>query len=163
MMKSRTMRAALWFMFTLVLAVAALGAQQSTSSDDEKGKALVESKCTLCHGLDEVRVANLDRPGWKELVESMRTKGAELKDDEVSVIVNYLVKTYSQEPDAETKKLVESSCGSCHGLDLVTSAQKTKEEWTEVVRNMISYGATIKESQIPEVSEYLTKRYGPKK
>ena len=37
MIKSRPMRAALWFMFTLVLAVAALGAQQSTSTDDEKG------------------------------------------------------------------------------------------------------------------------------
>src|SRR5262245_52878754 len=162
MMKSRTMRAALWFMFTLVLAVAALGSQQSTSSDDEKGKALVESKCTLCHGLDEVRVANLDRPGWKELVESMRTKGADLEDDEVPLIVSYLVKTYSQDNDSETKKLVESSCGSCHGMDTVTSAQKTKEEWTEVVRNMVSYGAVIKESQIPAVVDYLAKHYGPK-
>src|SRR5215467_14778153 len=163
MAKSRPMRAALWFMFTLVLAVAALGAQQSKSTDDEKGKALVESKCTLCHGLDEVRVANLDRPGWKELVESMRTKGADLKDDEVTLIVNYLVKTYSQDPEAETKKLVEGSCGSCHGLELVTSAQKTKDEWTEVVRNMISYGATIKEPEIPSVADYLAKHYGQKK
>src|SRR5215475_8820961 len=162
MAKSRPMRAALWFMFTLVLAVAALGAQQSKSTDDEKGKALVESKCTLCHGLDEVRVANLDRPGWKELVESMRTKGADLKDDEVPLIVNYLVKTYSQDSDAETKKLIEGSCASCHGMDTVTSAQKTKEEWTEVVRNMVSYGAAIKESQIPEVADYLAKHYGPK-
>ena len=163
MMKSRTMRAALWFMFTLVLAVAALGAQQSTSSDDEKGKALVESKCTLCHGLDEVRVANLDKPGWKELVESMRTKGAELKDDEVAVIVDYLVKTYSHDSSAEAQKLVEGSCGSCHGMDVIISAQKTKEEWTGVVREMISYGATIQESQIPEVADYLAKNYGPKK
>ena len=49
---------------------------------NDKGKALVESKCTVCHGLDEVRVANLEKPGWKELVESMRTKGADLKDEE---------------------------------------------------------------------------------
>jgi hypothetical protein len=67
MMISSSIRAALWFTFTVVVAVAAFGAQQSTSSD-EKGKALVESKRTLCHGLDEVPVANLDRPGWKELV-----------------------------------------------------------------------------------------------
>ena len=163
MMTSKPIRAMLWFIFTVDVAAAAFGAQQSTSSDDEKGKALVESKCTLCHGLDEVRVANLDRPGWKELVESMRTKGADLKDDEVTVIVNYLVKTYSQDPEAETKKLVEGSCGSCHGLELVTSAQKTKDEWAEVVRNMISYGATIKEPEIPSVADYLGKHYGQKK
>jgi mono/diheme cytochrome c family protein len=161
-MKSMPTRATLWFICTAVVAVAALGAQ-SSSNDDEKGRALVESKCTLCHGLDEVRVANLDKPGWKELVESMRTKGADLKDDEVAVIVDYLVKTYSHDSGAEAKKLVEGSCGSCHGMDVVTSAQKTKEEWTGVVREMISYGATLQESQIPEVADYLAKNYGLKK
>jgi cytochrome c5 len=125
-MKSVPTRAALWFICTAVVAVAALAAQQSSSSDDEKGKALVESKCTLCHGLDEVRVANLDKPGWKELVESMRTKGADLKDDEVTLIVDYLVKTYSPDTGSQTKKLVEGACGSCHSMDVVTSAQKKK-------------------------------------
>src|SRR5439155_16996905 len=31
----------------------------------------------------------------------------------IPIIVNDLVKTYSQDPDAHTKKLVEGSCGSC--------------------------------------------------
>ena len=48
-------------------------------------------------------------------------------------------------------------------MDIVASAQKTKDEWTGVVREMISYGADIKESQIPAVAEYLAKNYGPKK
>ena len=48
-------------------------------------------------------------------------------------------------------------------MDVIISAQKTKEEWTGVVREMISYGATIQESQIPEVADYLAKNYGPKK
>ena len=123
MMTSKPIRAMLWFIFTVVVAAAAFGAQQSTSSDDEKGKALVETKCTLC----------------------MVSMKLELH------------------PEAETKKLVEGSCGSCHGLELVTSAQKTKDEWTEVVRNMISYGATIKEPEIPSVADYLAKHYGQKK
>ena len=32
-------------------------------------------------------------------------------------------------------------------MDIVASAQKTKDEWTAVVRDMISYGADIKESR----------------
>ena len=48
-------------------------------------------------------------------------------------------------------------------MDIVASAQKTKDEWTAVVRDMISYGADIKEAQIPVVVEYLAKNYGPKK
>jgi hypothetical protein len=84
----------------------------------KKAKLWSNRTARYAHGLDEVRVANLDRPGWKELVESMRTKGADLKDGEVTVIVNYLVKSYSQDPEAETKRLVEGGCGSCHGLEL---------------------------------------------
>ena len=153
----------MWFLVTVLIAVASLAAQQSTSSEDDKGKALVQSKCTVCHGLEEVQAANLDKAGWKELVESMRTKGADLKDEEVPVIVNYLAKTYSRDSGADAKKLVEGSCGSCHGIDIVQSAQMSKEEWTGVVREMISYGADIKESQVSDVADYLARNYGPKK
>jgi len=59
-------------MSTVLLAVGSLAAQQSTSSsDDDKGKALVESKCTVCHGLDEVRSqisTSLDGKSWWNLV-----------------------------------------------------------------------------------------------
>ena len=164
MMKFIRAKGAMWFMSTILLAVGSLAAQQSTSSnDDDRSKALVESKCTVCHGLDEVWSAKLDKSGWTESIKFMRTKGADLKDEEVPIIVNYLMRTYSQDPDADTKKLVVSVCGSCHGMDIVASAQKTKDEWNGVVREMISYGADIKESQIPAVAEYLAKNYGPKK
>jgi hypothetical protein len=74
--------------------------------------------------------------------------------------VDYLVKTYSPDTGSQTKKLVEGACGSCHSMDVVSAK---KEEWTGVVRDMISYGAPLKESDISEVADYLAKNYGPKK
>src|SRR5262249_42406113 len=124
---------------------------------------LVQTKCTQCHGLDEIQAEKTDRAGWQELVDAMRSRGAELTNDEATIVVNYLTKTYSQDSGAETKKLVEAICGSCHGMDIVISAQKTKDEWTGVVREMVGYGADIKEPQIPSIAEYLAKNYGPKK
>jgi len=165
-MKSLSVKTFVWVVLTLVVAGAlAAQTQPSSSNDDDKGKALVQSKCTKCHGLEEVEAANLDRASWKETIEFMRTKGADLKDEEVNVIVNYLVKTYSSSPssDAATKKLVEGTCGSCHGMDIVASAQKTNDEWAGVVREMIAYGASVKEDQISDVADYLSKNYGPKK
>jgi len=165
-MKSLSVKTFVWVVLTLVVAGAlAAQTQPSSSNDDDKGKALVQSKCTKCHGLEEVEAANLDRASWKDTIEFMRTKGADLKDDEVNVIVNYLVKTYSSSSsgDEATKKLVEGTCGSCHGMDIVASAQKTKDEWAGVVREMIAYGASVKEDQISDVADYLSKNYGPKK
>ena len=165
-MKSLSVKTFVWVVLTLVVAGAlAAQTQPSSSNDDDKGKALVQSKCTQCHGLEEVEAANLDRASWKETIEFMRTKGADLKDDEVNVLVNYLVKTYSASSngDEATKKLVEGTCGSCHGMDIVASAQKTKDEWAGVVREMIAYGAGVKEDQISDVADYLSKNYGPNK
>src|SRR5215831_7996546 len=165
-MKSLSVKTFVWVVLTLVVAGAlAAQTQPSSSNDDDKGKALVQSKCTKCHGLEEVEAANLDRASWNETIEFMRTKGADLKDDEVNVIVNYLVKTYSSSSsgDEATKKVVEGTCGSCHGMDIVASAQKTKDEWAGVVREMVAYGASVKEDQISDVADDLSKNYGPKK
>ena len=151
---------AVWLIVSVGLAAAA---QQATTTDDERGKALVQTKCTQCHGLDEIQAENTNRAGWLEVVDAMRTRGAELTNDEATVVVNYLTRTYSQDTSAETKKLVESTCGGCHGMEVVTSAQKSKDEWVGVVREMIGYGASLKEEQIGTVADYLGKNYGPKK
>lgn len=60
-MKSLSVKTFVWIVLTLVVA-GALGAQTqpSSSNDDDKGKALVQSKCTKCHGLEEVEAANLE-------------------------------------------------------------------------------------------------------
>ena len=71
--------------------------------------------------------------------------------------------TPGDDNDAEMKKLVERACTSCHSIEMVTTAQKDKDEWTDVIRNMVSYGAEVKEAQVPVLAEYLTKHYGPKK
>src|SRR5438046_2560229 len=107
-MKSTSVRCALWLVFTGLLAAAAMAAQQATVSDD-KAKALLESKCTSCHGLDQVETAaKRDKAGWKAVVDSMRSKGADLKDDEATTVVDYLAKTYGADADAEMKRLVET-------------------------------------------------------
>src|SRR5436190_18269866 len=99
-MKSTSVRCALWLVFTVLLAVAAMASQQATG--DDKAKALLESKCMSCHGVDQVQsAAKRDKAGWKVLVDSMRSKGADLKDDEATTLVDYLAKTYSVDADAE--------------------------------------------------------------
>src|SRR5215471_4049399 len=97
MLKSITVKLAVWLIVSVVLAAAALAAQQATTTDDERGKALVQTKCTQCHGLEEIQAENTDRAGWNEVVDAMRSRGAELTNDEATVVVNYLTKTYSQD------------------------------------------------------------------
>ncbi|MEW5718032.1 MAG: heme-binding domain-containing protein [Chloroflexota bacterium] len=57
--------------------------------------------------------------------------------------------------------LVQARCASCHGLDRVTSAKKTREQWAQTVTRMVSKGAQLSAAEQTTVIEYLSKTYGP--
>ncbi|PYV30193.1 MAG: hypothetical protein DMG09_28095 [Acidobacteria bacterium] len=60
------------------------------------------------------------------------------------------------------KKLLDTSCGGGHGLDLISARQATQDEWKEIVERMIARGASIPEKDITPLVQYLAKAYGPK-
>jgi cytochrome c5 len=63
-------------------------------------------------------------------------------------------------PEGDGRKIVESTCGSCHGLDIVTSKQYSKERWQSVVTEMIAQGAPLTKAQVSRVVEYLARNFG---
>jgi hypothetical protein len=74
--------------FTTVLAIT--GAAQPK----DRGRELVEDVCTYCHNLDRLRGQELSREEWRELTKGMISEGAPVTDQELSMILDYLVKHY---------------------------------------------------------------------
>jgi cytochrome c5 len=70
-------------------------APQSGQAPDPK--AILESACTSCHGLDFVTEHHKDRAGWEFTVSTMISRGADLNPDEAKVVVDYLAATYPAE------------------------------------------------------------------
>lgn len=61
--------------------------------------------------------------------------------------------------DGET--LLQERCTECHGLDRVTAAEKTGEEWEDTVTRMVNRGATLDEAEETVLVDYLAETYGP--
>jgi glyoxylase-like metal-dependent hydrolase (beta-lactamase superfamily II) len=59
-----------------------------------QGKAILEGVCTSCHTLARVEGQKLTVMEWRAMVERMIARGADLSDDDASVLVDYLAKTY---------------------------------------------------------------------
>jgi transposase-like protein len=57
-------------------------------------EALLEDRCTECHGLDRTTQASKLRDEWDQTVVRMIDHGAELNDEERTVLVDYLAQTY---------------------------------------------------------------------
>lgn len=60
------------------------------------GKALVESRCNTCHGLNNITIAKYSREVWTTTVDRMVTNGMSITDQQKIDVVNYLSATYSE-------------------------------------------------------------------
>ena len=81
--------AAFMMMVTLPALVSAAG--------DMEAKALFESKCSMCHSLENATDITDTPEGWKSTVTRMRDEnGCPITDQEFETIINYLAKTYGR-------------------------------------------------------------------
>ena len=62
-------------------------------------------------------------------------------------------------PAGKGKELVENTCGSCHGLDVVVAQHASKDGWSSIVDYMVSRGATGTPEEIQTIVEYLAKNF----
>lgn len=65
-----------------------------TEAPAANGATLLETRCSICHGVD--RTTNLTKTAdeWEQTVTRMIGNGAQLTDAEKSVLVEYLVANY---------------------------------------------------------------------
>lgn len=156
------MRHAIWTVSTLFTATLALGAaiQAPTELPEGSGKAIIETACVSCHGSDVIaKREGLQSESWMMIVEQMKQYGASITDDQSEVLVRYLVDNFG-----EGRKILDTSCTTCHGLNEVKKFQGfyKRDDWQDVVTTMVKYGALVKEAQVPVLVDYLTRAYGSK-
>ena len=58
------------------------------------GAALLEERCTVCHGLDRTTSKQKTREEWEKTVVRMVNKGAQLNEEEQAILIAYLAETY---------------------------------------------------------------------
>ncbi|MFL6451175.1 MAG: c-type cytochrome [Bryobacteraceae bacterium] len=65
-------------------------------------------------------------------------------------------------PDGPGKETVQKVCGTCHTASMVLGRNSSREEWSEVIANMVAKGAKGTSADFAQVLDYLTTNMGPK-
>lgn len=65
-----------------------------------------------------------------------------------------------QLPAGPGEQLVENTCQTCHGLDVIAAQRDTREGWTATVDTMKSRGAAGSDQDFEAIIDYLTKYLG---
>lgn len=92
-MEDREMKKRFVFVFVLIaFAIVLVGCGSSTPAapTPHPGQALVETKCSTCHGLPQVNNAKYTRATWESTVDRMVMAGMQIPDDQKALIIDYL-------------------------------------------------------------------------
>ncbi len=78
----------------ILIALLACGALALFRATESEEVVLIRDECdTSCHGLDQVREADLSYEGWRSTVIRMENHGADLTDEERETVIDYLANT----------------------------------------------------------------------
>jgi len=88
-----TVIAFLLFVALVILAQAPDGAAPAFKGPDAVAANLVNTVCASCHTLDRVNNKKADRDGWTATVTRMKGQGADLTDEQVPLVADYLARS----------------------------------------------------------------------
>jgi hypothetical protein len=80
------------FIALVILAQAPDGAPPAFKGPDAVAANLVNTACASCHSLDRVKNKTADKDGWTTTVTRMKAAGANLTDEQVPVVVEFLTR-----------------------------------------------------------------------
>ena len=153
-------------------------APPAAAGGTDPAKSILESACTVCHGLDGManHVYETKDP-YESLIRNMIGYGANVTDAQVPALAEYMLKTYGKKPAATAasnatpstaaadpgKAILESACTVCHGLDgLANHKYESKAPYESLAKSMVAYGANVSDAQMGPLVDYMFKTYGKK-
>ena len=75
--------------------------------------------------------------------------------------IAYAATQDAQLPEGEGKKILQTACTACHGLEVVTGLRLDQAGWEGIVSEMVSSGAQVDQKDYPVLVGYLVKNFGP--
>jgi len=70
-----------------------------TFFSDPEANRLMNRACTKCHGIDRVQSARKPEEGWRVTLVDMRERGAQLSDEELERLVEWLTRVWGTNQD----------------------------------------------------------------
>ena len=143
-----------------VIAAGSPAAGNQEASKPERGEQIMNLACTTCHDLRPIETQALDEAGWTKEMKSMIEQGAEVKPDDLPVLIEYLSRLHGPLPEGTGREVLLDVCTRCHDLQRVRRQRNTAEGWLEILDTMLNEGAPLTEKDLPVLLRYLARNFG---
>jgi cytochrome c5 len=139
--------------------VAAAAHALPAQSDNERGERIMNASCQGCHDTRRIQTSAMDAAGWTKTIGVMVEKGAKVSQEDLPVLVDYLVQNHGPIPDGPGKEIVLNTCTLCHDLKRIKLGRRSTEEWEETLISMLNEGAPLSDDAFPVVHAYLSRHF----
>ena len=120
-----------------------LGTKKGVIGSFPKKKKYVDSRllfidrCTVCHSVNRILLANKTGEEWQETVTRMRDNAPEMfLDEDLPVIIEYLTERGAMMRDDVVAQKIVDKCLICHDAGRIFLERKSKRDWEETVTDM---------------------------
>ena len=149
---------------------------------DGEGKKLVTTLCVGCHLLQIPLTQRKSSEQWRDTIDDMISRGAQIFDDEMELMVDYLSTHYGVESepaqtsgasqqeknlpqsaasDQSGEDLLSAECSQCHADTLWRDLRLDRTEWEELLYRMVEQGAPWEAEEIGSMADLLSRSLGP--
>jgi cytochrome c5 len=159
--------------FVLTLRVGAVPQRADAGSLPEgKGKDLVAAACVGCHDLSTAVSKRETMNEWRDTVNTMVERGAQISSADAAVIVTYLSEHYGASaaaaaeptatlPDGPGRDVLMNKCFQCHSQGMWSDLRQDRRAWEGVLYRMVGRRALWTEDEINTMADYLARVRGP--
>jgi competence protein ComEA len=124
--------------FPNILYLALALASEDSSLPPGEGQAIVQQKCASCHALKVITARKASRQQWSTTVDQMIARGADVSDDDVETLVDYLAKNFGPATgqagaDKAHDRTVPVNVNSAAASELAAALDLTEQESTAIV------------------------------
>ncbi|WP_162532347.1 hypothetical protein [Candidatus Scalindua japonica] len=103
----------------------------------DDARLLFIDRCTACHCVDRVLLADKTGEEWQETVTRMRDNAPELfLDEDLPVIIEYLTERGTIMRDDVVAQKIVDKCLICHDAGRIFLERKSRRDWKETVADM---------------------------
>lgn len=122
---------------SLVDLVLAASAQNLPPGD---GKDIVEQKCGGCHAMKVVTSKRASKQQWSTLVDQMVTRGADVQDEDIQTVIDYLARSFGPDVPPSADALSPINVNTATAAELAAALQLSVKQSNAIVSYREKHG-----------------------
>jgi hypothetical protein len=64
-------------------------------------------------------------------------------------------------PEGKGKEMTQKTCSTCHANNVWTGQHHTRDQWNQIIDNMVSKGMKASDDDLDTIADYLAANFGP--